>query len=93
MECIPTIRVSAVVLALCLETAHAASTVLLSALPNPAVLDAPGSLTATVVPSSATGKVTFYDGVSVLGTANVTAGVAILYPVRLPSGNRSLRAY
>ncbi len=85
--------VTAVVLALCLETAHAASTVLLSAIPNPAVLDAPVSLTATVVPSSATGKVTFYNGVSVLGSASVTAGVAILSPVQLPSGNLSLRAY
>ena len=88
-----TIRATAVVLTLCLETAHAASTVLLSAIPNPAVLDAPVSLTATVVPSSATGKVTFYDGVSVLGIANLTAGVAILNPIQLPSGNLSLRAY
>jgi hypothetical protein len=66
---------------------------LLSAIPNPAVLDTPVSLTATVVPSSAAGRVTFYNGVTVLGTATGTAGVATLNPVALPLGDLPLGAY
>jgi hypothetical protein len=36
------------------------------------------SLTAFVSPAVASGRVTFYDGVTVLGVANVSAGTATL---------------
>ena len=44
-----------------------ATTTTLAATPNPSVLGQPVTLTATVSPSAATGKVTFYDGTTVLG--------------------------
>jgi hypothetical protein len=46
-----------------------------------------------MVPSGATGKVTFYDGVSVLGTSSVNSGQADLTTVLLPSGVRQLHAH
>jgi uncharacterized repeat protein (TIGR01451 family) len=49
-------------------------------------------LTATVT-SGATGKVTFYDGVTILGIGTISGGQASITTVMLPSGNRSLRAY
>ncbi|HEY1754605.1 MAG TPA: FG-GAP-like repeat-containing protein [Bryobacteraceae bacterium] len=59
---------------------------------NPAVFGAAITLTATVNPPSATGKVTFYDGVTVLGTAALSGGKGAL-PVELNvTGNRSLVA-
>src|SRR5579872_2107318 len=59
---------------------------------NPAVLGQPLTLTGTV-PSGATGKVTFYDGASVLGIATVTGGHANLTTSLLPSGLHALRAH
>src|SRR5690349_4738413 len=56
-------------------------------------LGSPLDLTATVTPSAATGKVTFYDGASVLGVASLTAGQAAVTTVLLPAGTRSLRAH
>jgi hypothetical protein len=49
-------------------------------------------LTATVTPG-ATGKVTFYDGVTILGIGTLSGGQASISTVMLPSGNGSLRAY
>ena len=51
------------------------------------------TLTATVSPSAATGKVTFYDGTTVLGVGTLAGGTATLSTILLPAGSRSLRAY
>jgi uncharacterized repeat protein (TIGR01451 family) len=64
----------------------------LSASPNPSNYGQPVTLTATVT-SGATGKVTFYDGVTLLGVGTLSGGQASISTVMLPSGNRSLRAY
>jgi hypothetical protein len=69
------------------------STVTLGSAPNPATFGHTVTLTATVSPSAATGKVTFYDGVNVLGIATLSNGQGTLSTVLLPSGNLSLKAY
>ena len=46
------------------------------------VFGAPVTLTATVSPSSATGPVTFYDGVAILGVAQLSNGNATLIAAR-----------
>jgi hypothetical protein len=51
------------------------------------------TLTATLAPTSATGKVTFYDGTTVLGTATLATGVAQFTTTLLASGVRSLKAH
>ena len=66
--------------------------VTLSASPSPATFGSPMTLTATVTPSSATGKVTFYDGGVVLGTASLSGGTATLVVPLNTSGTRSLVA-
>jgi hypothetical protein len=48
------------------------------------------TLTATVLPSAATGSVTFSDGKSVLGTVALTSGVATLVLQQLAPGTHSL---
>jgi len=50
------------------------------------------TLTAAVSPASAAGKVTFYDGVSVLATSPVSAGQAVITTILLSPGSRSLTA-
>jgi hypothetical protein len=72
---------------------YAQTTVTLSTSSNPSVFGAPVVLTATVSPATATGKVTFYDGVTVLGTKSLTSGVAQISTIALPAGSRKLRAY
>jgi hypothetical protein len=64
----------------------------LSASPNPSVFGSLVTLTATVSSPTATGAVTFYDGVAVLGTAMVSSGVATFSTRLLPAGTRSLSA-
>jgi hypothetical protein len=68
-----------------------ATFVTLSATPNPATLGSAVTMTANVTPG-ATGKVTFYDGVTVLGVAALTGTQATFATKLLPSGTRSLRA-
>src|SRR5207253_7258764 len=51
------------------------------------------TLTATVSPSVATGKVTFYDETTILGVGTLSGGQAVLRTIALPSGTRSLRAF
>ena len=68
------------------------ATVTLTASPNPATYGQPLSLTVSVT-SGATGKVTFYDGVSVLGTATISGTQAKLTSRSLSSGSRSLWAH
>lgn len=53
----------------------------------------PVVLTATVSPAGATGKVTFYDGVTVIGTGTLSGTTATVTTTLLEGGARSLRAY
>ncbi len=69
------------------------SVVVLAAAPSPSVLGQAVTLTATVTPSAATGTVTFYDDVTVLGAAALSSGQTTVTTVLLPSGSRSLKAY
>jgi hypothetical protein len=69
------------------------STVTLAASLNPSTFGAPVTLTATVTPSSASGRVTFYDGTTVLGTKPLSGGAASLSTILLPTGARKLTAY
>jgi hypothetical protein len=62
----------------------------LSASPSPATFGSPVILTATISPSSATGKVTFYDGVTILGTATISGGTATLNVPLNVTGKRAL---
>ena len=64
----------------------------LAASPNPATYGKPVTLTATLT-SGTTGKVTFYDGATVLGVGAVSGGLATLTTYVLPSGSRSLHAH
>ena len=68
------------------------TTITLSASPDPATLGQPVTLSTTVSPI-ATGKVTFYDGTTVLGIRPLAGGQASLTTSLLPSGSRSLKAY
>ncbi len=51
------------------------------------------SLNVTVTPATATGKVTFYDGVLTLGVQSLSNGTAILTTDELAAGVHSLKAY
>src|ERR1035438_4957287 len=64
----------------------------LTASPNPSNYGQPVTLTATVT-SGATGKVTFYDGVTILGVGTLSGTRASISTVMLPSGKQKLRAY
>jgi hypothetical protein len=70
----------------------AASTVALSATPNPVSYGHATTFTATVSPTTATGKVTFYDSYTVIGIVSVTSGVATFGTVSLQPGARSITA-
>lgn len=69
------------------------TSVVLSNPPNPSLLGQPVTLTATVTPSTATGKVTFYDGTTLLGTDALVTGQVTLTTSLLSAGPHSLRAY
>jgi len=64
----------------------------LRATPNPATIGQNVTLTATVSPSSATGTVTFLDGATSIGSANLSAGTATIGISTLATGNHSLTA-
>ena len=51
------------------------------------------ALSVATTPATATGRVTFYDGVTVLGTKSLTSGAATLSTSQLPAGNHKLKAY
>ncbi len=68
------------------------STVTLGPVTSPVVYGTQVTLTATAAPVGATGKVTFYDGVSVLGTAPLAGGTATLATRFIPAGAHALRA-
>lgn len=59
---------------------------------NPATLGHAVTLSSTVSPAAATGEVTFYDGLSIVGAAKLTAGTAALTTTLLPEGTGSLHA-
>jgi hypothetical protein len=59
---------------------------------SPSVYGSAVTLTATLSPSVASGKVTFYDEATILGTSALTSGVAVLRSTMIESGRRSLRA-
>src|ERR1035438_905209 len=61
--------------------------------PNPSTLGQAVTLTATVSSATASGKMTFYDGVTVLGTSMLSGGHATLTTALLPSGKCMFRAY
>jgi uncharacterized protein (TIGR03437 family) len=71
----------------------ATTTTLVSSALTAAVYGAPLTLTAQISAGAATGKVTFYDDATVLGTAPVTAGKATLSTIGLPAGKRRLTAF
>jgi len=68
------------------------TTLTLTSSPNPATLGQAVTLTATTS-AVVSGRVTFYDGVTVLGTGTLVGGQATLTTKFLPSGSRSLSAY
>jgi hypothetical protein len=69
-----------------------ASTTTLQTSINPSNLSQTVTLTATVSPSAASGKVTFFDGVTLLGIGTLLNGKATFTTALLPSGTRSLKA-
>src|SRR5271170_3158668 len=73
-------------------SAQTASSVSLNSLSNPSNYGQSVTLVATVT-SGATGRVTFYDGTTVLGVSDVSAGSASLSTILLPPGNSSLYAH
>ncbi len=68
------------------------STTTLAASTNPVRYGQALTLTATVT-AGATGKVTFYDGVAILGILSLSGPTASITTLMLPSGTRNLRAY
>ena len=70
----------------------AATSVTLTAAPDPGVYLDPETLTATVSPSAATGTVQFFDGLVSLGTSPVSGGVATLITSSLSVDVHSLTA-
>ena len=73
-------------------TGNAATPVTLTSSPDLSVLGLPVVLTATV-PPAATGRVTFYGGITVLGSAPVSSGTASLTTTAIPAGVRHLTAF
>ena len=76
-----------------IRMASTPTTTTLASAPNPSTFGQGVTLTVTVSPASATGKVTFYDGVTLLGTSTLSGGHATLNTTLLPSGSRALKAY
>src|SRR5207248_1054853 len=69
-----------------------ASTLTLSASPNPSTAGQVVSITASVIPG-ATGRVYFYDGLVLIGSAPVSGTQAIFNTSLLLAGSHTLRAY
>ena len=71
----------------------AGTTTTLSSSANPAEYGHAVTLTAAVTPATATGKVTFYDGTTVLETETLVSGKAVFTTTLLTSGAQSLKAH
>ena len=69
------------------------ATVTLGTSANPSTFGSPLTLTATVANASPTGRVTFFDGVNILGIKPVVGGVASLSTTLLSAGSHKLTAY
>ena len=69
------------------------TTLQISSSPNPSVFGQTVTLTATVSSPPASGSVTYYDGVTLLGIGTLTNGQSHFTTTLLESGTRSLRAY
>jgi len=83
-----------VLAALLLGAAAARSaSVTLASSTNPATYGQSITLTAAISPSSATGKVTFYDGTNILGIVPVSGGLATFTTAQIGFGNRTLQAF
>ena len=74
------------------HTATASSTTLATLPTSSAIFGQAVTLTATVSPTAATGKVTFYDGTTILGVGTLAGGRAVVSTILLAAGNRSLTA-
>ncbi len=68
------------------------TTTTLTSLPNPSVYGSSVTFTATVLPSAATGSVTFYDGGTSLGTSSLSSGTASLQTSTLSVGTHQVSA-
>jgi hypothetical protein len=71
------------------------STTTLTSVPNPSSSGAAVTLTANVIsgaPGGPTGKVTFKNGATTLGTATLSSGTAVLTTTKLPVGTLTLTA-
>lgn len=75
-----------------IHTDAASTTVTLSASANPVTYGKSVTLTAVVGPNTATGKVTFYDGITPIGIAPVSGGTANFATILLQPGHRSITA-
>lgn len=71
---------------------QATSTTTLSANINPSCFGDNVTLTATILPGVATGTVTFFDGVTSLGTTAISGGTAALVISSLSVGSHSITA-
>src|SRR5438105_1763549 len=74
------------------QIAASGSTLTVLASPSPSTYGQVVTLTA-IVTTGATGKVTFYDGVKILGTATIAGGQAVIGTPMLPAGAKSLWAH
>jgi hypothetical protein len=80
------------ILTLCFSAAALASITTLTSSTASAILGKNVTLTATVSPSTATGKVTFYDGATVLGISTLSEGSATWKTALLNTGPHALTA-
>ncbi|MGD1097445.1 MAG: Ig-like domain repeat protein [Bryobacteraceae bacterium] len=69
------------------------TSITLSSSANTSLLGQPVTLTTVVTPATVTGSVTFYDGVTVLGTKPALSGLASFTTPQLPAGPHLLRAH
>lgn len=81
-----------VLLASSAPLASAATATTLNAGPSPSTLGDVVTLSATVTPADATGKITFTDGATPLGTATLAGGKAAFATTLLTAGTHALRA-
>ena len=83
------------VLAFCAFSAFGqnSTTIRLASSKNPSVFGQPIILSAVVTPAQAAGKVTFYDGTTILGMATLSNGSATISVIPPNSGVRSLKAH
>jgi hypothetical protein len=75
-----------------INAAANATTITLSATPNPALFGQAVTMVATVSPAAATGSVTFKDGTNTMGMATIGNGTATLITFTLSVGSHSLQA-